>query len=280
MVLLGIDVSHYQDPTPSLAGVSFLIAKATEGTTHDLMFGRHIAAARAAGLVVGAYHFARDDVSLADQVDAFLAATVDVSWIAFDVEGRHAWSVDATRQAIARVHAAGRRVGLYMSDAAYVDAGQDWRWVANWSASPRHAWDVWQYRGSPLDLDRFDGTIDELRALAQEDPPMVVVSSSSPVLLDLAIGTQLFDQAAHPLVKVSASGAQTGVLSPFEAEFGATFHARAVYVTTGGQRVLAFVHNDPDLHIRPVPPAPTPDCSAPIAAAITADRAKARITYG
>ena len=45
--------------------------------------------------------------------------------------------------------------------------GQDWRWVAKWSGTPPAiAWDFWQWQGSPLDHDRFAGTLDELRALA------------------------------------------------------------------------------------------------------------------
>lgn len=110
-MLEGVDVSHWQGDTPNLTGRSFLIAKATEGTSRDPMFTTHIANARRAGLVVGAYHFARDDVELAAQVSAFLAAAGDVSWLAFDVEGRHAWSRDQTAAAINLVHQAGQRVG-------------------------------------------------------------------------------------------------------------------------------------------------------------------------
>ena len=62
-MLEGIDVSHWQTHTPSLAGLSFAFAKASEGTTQDAMYATHMANFVAAGIVPGAYMFARDDVS-------------------------------------------------------------------------------------------------------------------------------------------------------------------------------------------------------------------------
>lgn len=260
MTLRGIDVSHWQATTPSLTGLSFLIAKATEGTTRDPAFGMHIANARRAGLIPGAYHFARDDVQIAAQVNAFLAATADVPWIAFDVEGPHAWSLAQTRQAVALVHEAGREVGLYMSESAFYEANQDWDWVANWSHEPARHYDVWQHRGSPLDLDRFEGTLAELRTLAGMEDPMIVISNGAPALVDLALGRQLYDSAGAPLVKVSSGGVKTGILSPFEAALP-NLRARAVVVVTGGRHVLAFVRST-EANVRPVPPPPPADCSA------------------
>lgn len=60
---LGIDVSHYNsisDPHAARQnGVTFAWCKATEGTTTDPTFATKVAQLRAAGIVVGAYHFAR-----------------------------------------------------------------------------------------------------------------------------------------------------------------------------------------------------------------------------
>lgn len=60
----GIDVSHWQDGIDfdqvEREGYIFAIAKATDGTGDpDPGFGRHLQAIRDAGLVAGAYHFAR-----------------------------------------------------------------------------------------------------------------------------------------------------------------------------------------------------------------------------
>ena len=61
---LGTDVSHYQASinwtTVKNAGVTFAWAKATESDTiTDALFATHAAGAKAAGVYIGAYHFAR-----------------------------------------------------------------------------------------------------------------------------------------------------------------------------------------------------------------------------
>lgn len=62
MTLLGIDVSHWQGAVNfaavKRAGYSFAILKATDGVLSDPTFAANRALARAAGLTVGAYHFA------------------------------------------------------------------------------------------------------------------------------------------------------------------------------------------------------------------------------
>lgn len=58
MTIKGIDVSNYQQATWSTAGLDFVFIRATEGhTLVDSMQDKHAARARAAGLVVGFYHF-------------------------------------------------------------------------------------------------------------------------------------------------------------------------------------------------------------------------------
>lgn len=164
MTVDGIDISHHQATTPSLAGLEFLFARATYGTSPDRLYAQHIANARRAGLVVGAYHFGRNQ-PVADQVDAFLRAAGDVDLYALDLEsdgGSPAMTASQARAFIAAMHARGRRVGLYHSESGFADIGQAWHWVANWSRPPARLWTFWQYRGSPLDLDRFNGSRDEL----------------------------------------------------------------------------------------------------------------------
>lgn len=181
MTLRGIDISQHQATTPRLTGLGFLIARASIGTSHDTRYAAHIAAARRGGLVVGAYHFGRA-MPGASQARAFLEAAGHVDLYALDVEpywidpqdhslGRAVMSAAQARAFIAAVAAAGRPIGLYHSDSGFPSYGQDWNWVAKWSPTPpTRAWSIWQYRGDPLDLDRFDGTADELRALGGIPP--------------------------------------------------------------------------------------------------------------
>jgi len=165
--VLGIDVSKWQVTTPKLTGLSMLFARASIGTQADPRYAQHIKNARKAGLIVGAYHFNWDTLSVKAQVDAFLKAAGNIDFYFVDVEGKHAFSRQQTEEFIDRMHTAGKRCGLYHSASGYFDAGQDYDWVAKWSSSPpdQH-WDFWQYRGSPLDLDRFNGTLAQLQALA------------------------------------------------------------------------------------------------------------------
>ena len=66
---LGIDVSHHQNSitwsSVKASGIVFAWAKATEGTTFtDPQFAINEVNARAAGVYIGAYHFARYDANL------------------------------------------------------------------------------------------------------------------------------------------------------------------------------------------------------------------------
>jgi lysozyme len=74
----GIDVSHHQGPIdwPKVAAddIAFVYLKATEGGDHrDRRFAEHWPAARAAGLVTGAYHFFTFCRPGAEQARNFLA---------------------------------------------------------------------------------------------------------------------------------------------------------------------------------------------------------------
>jgi hypothetical protein len=74
MMIIGLDISHHQGEQPDLAraardGIQFVIIKATEGSTFvDPRFGANLAEARAAGLLVAAYHYVKDGVPAQAQV--------------------------------------------------------------------------------------------------------------------------------------------------------------------------------------------------------------------
>ena len=173
MSLEGIDCSKYQTTTPPLATRSFLFARATYSTWPDPMYATHIANARAAGLIVGSYHFGTA-AYVPSQVAAFLGAAGSVDLYVLDLEsngGQPSMTQTQARAFIAAVQKTGRKIGLYHSESGFPSLGQDYDWVANWSQVPARHWTFWQYRGSPLDLDRFNGDIAALRALAGKAPP-------------------------------------------------------------------------------------------------------------
>lgn len=176
-MLEGIDISAHQITTPNLTGRAFVFVRATYGAHGDSRYFVHAANVRKAGKVLGAYHFARPistGDSVAEQVHDFLLMAREADLLVLDWEsdgGNGTMRTEDARAFISAVHAAGKKIGLYTSESHFRDIGQDFDWVANWSREPSRHWDIWQYRGSPLDLDRFDGTVAELLALGAPDVP-------------------------------------------------------------------------------------------------------------
>lgn len=177
-MLRGIDVSAWQTPSDwTPAGLDFVVARASIGGATDSQYARHIAKARAADLVPGAYHFNDDRRDVFAQARLFVQASGDVPLRFLDVEGDHAFSAAQARAFIGEVHRLGHTCGLYMSASAYYwGIGQDYDWIAKWSSiQPAGGWEFWQYTsdgratdGGRLDLDYFDGDRAALLALAKE----------------------------------------------------------------------------------------------------------------
>lgn len=179
MSVTGIDLSEHNEFTPDLAGLSFVICRASIGTRKDYRYDQHAANVRAAGLLLGAYHYNWNSLPIGDQVDAFLAAAGDVDFYFIDVESNEAipegFTEAQTAEFIRQVQATGRKCGLYHSQSGWFDAGQDLRWVAKWSSVPPSIpWDFWQNDGAGedgIDNNVWRGTLAELQALSYLAPP-------------------------------------------------------------------------------------------------------------
>jgi hypothetical protein len=115
--LFGIDISHHQSSALSLAqcrreGVEFVFIKSSEGSSFvDPVFTANLNEARAAGLLVAAYHYVRSNATAAAQV-ANVARVVpkDVPVIP-DVEA-NSGGVPLVRDFVARLQGAGYTVPL------------------------------------------------------------------------------------------------------------------------------------------------------------------------
>jgi glycosyl hydrolase family 25 len=246
LVLYGVDVSHWQQRTPSLAGASFLIARATIGTMVDETYDMHIANARRAGLLVGAYHFNWDGISIAAQVSAFVAAAGAVDFYALDVEGLHAFSRAQATEFIQRFHDLTRkRIFMYHSDSGFMYAGQDHNWVANWSVKPSRDFDLWQYGTfNGVDGNKFYGTLAQLKALSNLSTSLPDTSTEAPVtvpiktlgLFDVHVpsGTQLYDVDYKPTVAISSTQERTGFINTGTGWL-------LIDITSGGVYQLALV---------------------------------------
>jgi hypothetical protein len=203
-VTFGLDISHHQNIALDLhqcrrEGIEFVFLKATEGSTFvDSEFGANLAEARAAGLLVCAYHYLRSTASAAAQV-ANVARVVpqDVPVIP-DVEA-NSGSIGLTREFVTRLREAGYRVPLLYLPRWYWQqigspplAGLPPLWSSRypdnvigalqskWAQVPAHYWNgyggldvaVLQFTSSariaghaPLDANAYRGTRAQLAAL-------------------------------------------------------------------------------------------------------------------
>lgn len=183
-----VDLSHH-DKVSSFAkakkaGLQGMIHKATQGTSMvDETFEGRIAAARKAGLLVGAYHFGTD-ADVDDQVSHFLDTVGDTKDIllALDYEPNPSGGTMSLKQArewIEKVEEkTGQSVVVYSGHLIKQELDEDkdgfWGrhrlWLAQYGNNAKlpDAWDkywIWQYTGDgigpePHSIDGIDG--DEL----------------------------------------------------------------------------------------------------------------------
>lgn len=170
----GIDISVWQSPSSdgsNMDGCEFVGIRACYGTSPDGSYAAHEANARAHGAVVIAYCFGRFGNG-PSQADALLATAPHADLYALDLEadaGNPAMTGAQAAAFLAHAKAStGKRVGLYHSESGFpTGLGQEFNWVAKWGSTPPSIpWAFWQWQGSPLDRDYYNGTLDSLRALA------------------------------------------------------------------------------------------------------------------
>jgi lysozyme len=187
------------------AGIALAYAKATDGGTGtDSRFAANWAGMKAAGVLRGAYHFFRPATAAEAQADHFvqvvgalapgdLPPMLDVEETGTSPEQWAAVAEDQRVQLVEtwldRVEAAlGLRPILYTRagfiEQYFPDPGDlvnDLLWVAHYTSKPAPSlppgwddWTLWQFSETgnvagvtgAVDLDRFNGTLDDLRALA------------------------------------------------------------------------------------------------------------------
>lgn len=178
MTVEGQDWAGYQAAAPNTTGLDFVVVKATEGSSYtNPDHGTQVATARAHGLVVGHYHFARPG-SMSAQADYFLAhaGAKAGDFLAFDWEdtGVSGADKDAWLRYV-KAKAPGHRVVLYCNRDFWLHHDTtsfcaDGLWVADPSApkgAPRveHPWLFHQYSDAG-GLDRNVGAFTDLAALA------------------------------------------------------------------------------------------------------------------
>ncbi len=218
----GIDVSKWQGtidwPKVWGAGYRFAIAKATEGVGYtDPKWTTNRAGARAAGLVVGAYHFARPDANTtltqARQEAAWFASQIGpingmvVPALDLEVRGSQtdaeliAWTKAWLGEFYARtgikamIYTSPSFWRTYLGDTRwFADNGYKTLWVAHWTtaSSPSvpasnwggRGWTFWQYTSDGT-VPGIDGRVDLNRYNGTDLTPVIVGADFS---LGLAAG--------------------------------------------------------------------------------------------
>jgi lysozyme len=200
--LEGIDVSHYQGSIDwakvAAAGKRFAFIRASAGSlTADSRYTQNRTGARAAGVAVGAYHFANPDGATNDALNEanwFLSNATPASGDilpALDLEVSNGLSVSAlttwTQTWLGRVTAVtGVRPIIYTTPSFWrTNMGDtDWfarngyriLWIAHWTSAAQptvpasnwggNSWTFWQYSSTgsvpgisgAVDLDRYNGS--------------------------------------------------------------------------------------------------------------------------
>jgi lysozyme len=194
-----IDLSHWQAPVDFVraksAGIAAVILKATQGLHWiDTTFAQRFAAATAAGLLVGAYHFL-DNSAPELQVQNFLSVAEGCPLLALDAEANDIGSTVAVAQAAeaaARLQmATGQTPLVYINRYGPDERGTGFPngvlsrcplWLPSYGSRPVcpagwSAWKLWQYTDGRVgsdavpvpgigrcDRSRFAGTVAELAA--------------------------------------------------------------------------------------------------------------------
>ncbi len=205
----GMDVSHFQLTVDWAAiaatDIRFCFMKATQGASNvDGTFARNWKGAREAGLLRGAYHFFNPSAPTAAQAESFIrtVALLEPGDLppALDLEVPSAWAGIATedraRFAIEWLETVESRWGVrpivYLSPAFASEILSNALalarypvWLAHYTSAaapnvvkPWDTWTFWQHTGSgttpgvtaPVDLDRFNGSLDDLKSLAVPQP--------------------------------------------------------------------------------------------------------------
>ncbi|WP_277668641.1 glycoside hydrolase family 25 protein [Caproiciproducens galactitolivorans] len=165
-MIKGIDISHYQKNPDfkrvKAAGIQFVMLKATEGVNYiDPCFKANAAAAIAAGLPIGVYHFLRAGSSVENQVKDCLAAIkpYKITWpVAVDVEHNELLTMNRDKLTsmvldfCARIKAAGYQPMVYSNynwfySAKHLD-------VARIKASGIPIWMAWYSNAKPENTNR------------------------------------------------------------------------------------------------------------------------------
>lgn len=180
-VLKGIDISTWQNPSKTPYGdYDFVMIRSSYGVGYkDDEMDKHVKNALAKGKLIGFYHYCYPNLGTGavNEADWFISVVkdyigkailaLDYEASAFNISSPDAWAKAFLDRVYDKtgvrplLYASASKLGRFPS----VQKANYGLWVAHWgvsspSISPWNFWTMWQYRGSPLDLDEFNGDKD------------------------------------------------------------------------------------------------------------------------
>lgn len=190
-MLTGIDISRYQKTMNTFKGYDFVIMKASEGKTYmDTELNNHYNRLHGSNdgvpdstKLYGFYHFARPENNTPEQEAEFFLSLVGhhkghclfvLDWEAQALKYPIGWALKWLDIVYKKT---GVRPLLYCQ-ASYTtkckpisDAGYE-LWVAHYGVkAPKvgafKTWKLWQYTQTPLDKDKFNGTVEDWKELCK-----------------------------------------------------------------------------------------------------------------
>lgn len=181
----GLDISHWNEQTilsgaVDLKGIDFIMIKATEGRTYNDKMLRKYMDILPSTIIKGVYHYARPETNKAineaqhfiDVIRPYIGRAVlavDIEGSAFNNANIDQWALDFCTHVY---EITGVRPLIYTSESQLkkfkkTAAANFGLWVAKWSdkepkVSPWKFWAIWQYQGTPIDKDIFNGSREQL----------------------------------------------------------------------------------------------------------------------
>lgn len=200
----GVDLSHHNGQIDwkllSQTDIEFCFLKATESrTVKDETFSHNWDMAKTSGILRGAYHFYRPDVDAISQVDNFLSLT-KFHYLPTDLPPVLDWELKGTHELSTQISGAmtwlimveralKKLPIIYTSPSVFTEIGNPAQfkqfplWLAHYTLKPEpkipkpwEKWAFWQYSESghvsgikgPVDMNWFNGSLDELKVLASK----------------------------------------------------------------------------------------------------------------
>lgn len=206
MGIHGVDVSNH-NATFDFNGWQFALVKASEGDSfRDFRFWQHVNAARAAGLLVAAYHYQRN-VSAQAQYDLIRSIVPTTIPVVIDVE-EGSGPLSITRELIRLLRDGGYSVPLLYLPRWYWNnigrpslAGLPPLWAsdyrgsgADWSNYGGLDIKLKQYTSTPFDKNYFEGTREELADLLGGEDDEQVTQEQMDQLIEKIFWGARFDQ--------------------------------------------------------------------------------------